>query len=115
MSSVAVSRPAGRGRPWRGSARAVGVLRAFSDADAEGELRKPVERFARDEPLGGAEGLGHRAVGEEGDEGALQQLLVARIGLDGLAEEGRRGRGVARRAGDIGGEEIAFEAVRRAR
>ena len=79
----------------------------------ERQMRKPVGVVAPDDPVGEPEGVGHRAVGEERDEGALQHLRIARVGLEGLAVVARRGGGVAQRAGDIGRKIVALEAVRR--
>ena len=77
----------------------------------ERQMRKPVGVVAPDDPVGEPEGVGHGAVGEERDEGPLQHLRIARVGLEGLAVVARRGRGVAQRAGDIGRKIVALEAV----
>ena len=79
----------------------------------ERQMRKPVGVVAPHDPVGEPEGVRHRAVGEERDEGPLQHLRIARVGLEGLAVVARRGRGVAQRAGDIGRKIVALEAVGR--
>ena len=58
---------------------------------------------ARGEP----ERLGHIAVGQRGDEGALGQLAIARIVAQRLAKKGRGGQRVALGAGDQRREIIA--------
>jgi hypothetical protein len=87
------------------------VLAGLDGADAEDELGEAVRAVAGDQALGCPEGLGHGAVGQEGHEGTLQELDVARVGLDGLAVERGRRRGVAGGAGDVGGEEIPLERI----
>ena len=59
-------------------------------------MRKPVGVVAPDDPVGEPEGVGHGPVGQERDEGPLQHLRIARVGLEGLAIVARRGGGVAR-------------------
>jgi hypothetical protein len=68
---------------------------------------------ALDQLLGGAEGLVHRAIGEEGDKAALKQLAVLRIVLDRLAQIDRGRPQVAGRTGDYSRQIVAFETLGR--
>ena len=73
-------------------------------------MSEAVGLVALREALGGPESLLHGAVGQEGHEGPLEELRVARVLLERLAIKGRGGGRVASGAGDIGGEEIALQA-----
>ncbi len=111
MSSVAVRSVAAPRRSGKVLAGG-GPLAGLDLAHPEGEVGEAVGRIAGDQLLGGAERVRQGAVGQQRDEGALDEFRVARVGLHRLAVEGRRRRRVPRRARDVGGEEVALERVR---
>ena len=82
-------------------------LTLLEGAHAKRQLGEAVLGIGAHEPFGQREGLRHFAIGERGDEGALQQDGVARIGAERLAEIGGGRAGVLPGAGDEGGEVIA--------
>ncbi len=84
-----------------------GELALLQGARAQRQLGEAVLGIDAHEPFGQREGLRHVAIGERGDEGALQQDGVARIGAERLAEIGGGGAGVLPGAGDERGEVIA--------
>ena len=86
-------------------------LVALQRLHAEHEMGEPVGRLLREQPVGQSEGIEHVAVGQRRDEGALDELRVARVETQRLAREGGGGRRVVIGTGDDGGEVIAGRAV----
>ena len=74
-------------------------------------MRQPVRGIARDQPVGEDEGVLHVAVRQGRDEGVFDELRVARVVAQRLAEKRRGGDGVALGAGDERREIIAGRAV----
>ena len=64
----------------------------------------------KERPRQGAGGV-HVAIGERRDKGALNQFGIARVGAQGLAEEGRGRESVMFGFGDPRGKIIAGRAV----
>src|SRR5829696_5493219 len=62
-----------------------GVLARLEIADADGEMDQPARRLLAGETLARLEGFLHRPVRQEGDEGALEEVGIARIFLQRLA------------------------------
>ena len=82
-------------------------------ANPKAELREAVRSIAGGEALGRAEGVWQCSVREKRHEGALEQFRIARVRFHGLAVEAGGGGGVLGRAGDIGGQEVALQRLRR--
>ncbi len=78
--------------------------------DAKGEVRQAIVWIVREHATGEAEGVLHIAVRDRRDEGALDQVRIARIGPQRLAKECRRGHSIALGARDNRGEIIAGRA-----
>ena len=70
-------------------------LAVLDGTDGQRHLRQPVGRITLEDALRRAEGIRHRAIGEEGDERALDQFLIARIGPQGLAQKCGGSAGIA--------------------
>jgi hypothetical protein len=73
-------------------------------------VRQAIAWIVREHTIGEAEGVFHIAVRDRRDEGALNQIRIARIGPQRLAKESRRGHGIALGARDKRGEIIAGRA-----
>ena len=63
-------------------------------------MGKPVLRIGTQHALGKAGGLTHVTIRQRRDEGAFEQLAIARVEAQGLAEIGRGGKRIAIGAGD---------------
>ena len=75
--------------------------------DAKGEVREAIVRIMHDQTIGEAESILHIAVRDRRDEGALDQIWIARIEPQRFAKESRRGNRIVLGARDKRREIIA--------
>ncbi len=88
-----------------------GEIARLDVAHGQRQPRGAVLRVARDEFLRQGETVGHVAVEQRGDEGALDQFEILRVGAQGFAGEGRGRQRIVLRLRHPGGEIIAGRAV----
>ena len=81
-----------------------GVFLLLQIAHADHEAGDAIGFVDRQNAVGELDGLVDIAIRERGDEGAIQQFVVLRIGAKRRAIEGRRRTGVALHAGMTGGQ-----------
>ena len=83
---------------------AVGIFLLLEVAHADHQPRDAVGLVHRQDAVGELDGLVDVAIGQRGDEGAVEQFVVLRIGAQRRAIERRGGSGVALDAGMARGQ-----------